>query len=378
LLLGRYNNGMPRAAKRQKERSLSARKDRILEQIVGWLYEADDVLVEERVKLPTLHNDTDRREIDVLLTVKNSVYPVRFAIECKNEHKAIDSPYIDAFAGKLQAIGIPPQCGILIATSRFTAEATRYAKRVGIRTLLLSGLSKDRLLSEITRAAQSIVYLVPIMTRVEVRNDFPAVAHAGDLYALYDEEGQYRGTVLDLVWWLWRIGHIPARVGEHDMDVPLPGRCHNMIGGAPYHIDGVGVTVKIVGLVVTFVGQGRRHALSRSDDGTIDKFKLHVDFDVTQAPSTLRSFETEDDLRVYIEGTGQFRLIQRVMVPRITFEMAYWPPSARVLQLVADRMQAYEAGNIPDPRPFDFAELEGHDISVAWEPIADNYVVAMT
>ncbi len=54
----------------------------------------------------------------------------------------------------------------------------------------------------------------------------------------------------------------------------------------------MGVTVKIVGLIVTFVGQGRRHALARPDDGTIDKFKRHVEFDVTQPPATLRSFET--------------------------------------------------------------------------------------
>jgi hypothetical protein len=32
-------------------------------------------------------------------------------------------------------------------------------------------------------------------------------------------------------------------------------------------------------------------------------------------------------------------------------------------------MRAFEAGEISDPRPFSFQELEGSNIARAWEPI---------
>ena len=36
-------------------------------------------------------------------------------------------------------------------------------------------------------------------------------------------------------------------------------------------------------------------------------------------------------------------------------------------------MRAFEAGEIPDPRPFNFQEMEGHSIRTAFEPIWEGY-----
>jgi hypothetical protein len=39
-------------------------------------------------------------------TVRNSVYPIRFAVESKNEVKAVGAPHIGEFISKLEAVGI--------------------------------------------------------------------------------------------------------------------------------------------------------------------------------------------------------------------------------------------------------------------------------
>src|SRR5207248_1045390 len=91
-----YSGGMVRRAPRQTKGSspsASARTGRLVEQIVGWQYEAADVTVERRVHLPTRNHSAATHEIDVLLRVRNSVHPIRFAVECKNAGKVIDSPY---------------------------------------------------------------------------------------------------------------------------------------------------------------------------------------------------------------------------------------------------------------------------------------------
>jgi Restriction endonuclease len=261
--------------------SATARKGRLVEQIVGWLYDADDVMVEQRVRLPTRHNSADTREIDVLLTVRNSVYPIRFAVECKNEVKAVGSPYIGEFISKLEAVGIPAHCGIYVATSRYTAEAMRYAQSRGVRTLVLSGLTRDRLLAQFTQAAQSIVYLVPTLTQVQATNDAPGPLAAVEVYGLYDEQGRYRGLVPDLAWYLWATGRIPAQLGRHDVDVPLPERWSNMIGGTCYHVHAVRATVEVVGLVATLIGTAQQHALAQAHDARADRFKLGVTFDLS-------------------------------------------------------------------------------------------------
>jgi len=44
------------------------------------------------------------------------------------------------------------------------------------------------------------------------------------------------------------------------------------------------------------------------------------------------------------------------------------------MKLLTERIQAFESGLIPDPRPFNIAELEGTDLSAIFEPIAPTRV----
>jgi restriction endonuclease len=118
-------------------------KGRMIEAIVASMHESDGVKVERNVKLPPIGSQGPKREIDVLLSSVVCGYPVRWAIECKNEKKRIGSPYIDAFVGKLQDVGIPPSFGIFVTTSDYSQGAIEQAKKVGIRLLIIKDALRD-------------------------------------------------------------------------------------------------------------------------------------------------------------------------------------------------------------------------------------------
>jgi len=111
----------PKTGQRSPAGSTSKQKGKLVERIAAMLHEGPDVKVERNVLLPPLNGDPKRkREIDVLLTSYVAGYPVRIAIECKNEAEKNDVEYIDAFVGKLDDVGIPHQHGIFISVSGYT------------------------------------------------------------------------------------------------------------------------------------------------------------------------------------------------------------------------------------------------------------------
>ncbi len=87
------------------------------------MHDHPGVTVERNRRLPPASGLGGKREIDVLITAIVAGYPVQMAVECKNEAEAIGSPKIDAFIGKLQHVGIPPQQGIYISANGYTTGA---------------------------------------------------------------------------------------------------------------------------------------------------------------------------------------------------------------------------------------------------------------
>jgi hypothetical protein len=79
----------------------------------------------------------------VLVTGNMAGYPIRVAIECKNEQLPIGVPKLDAFVGKFKDIGIPVQQGIYVSVSGYTSGMIERATAAGIRPLVLTGLTAD-------------------------------------------------------------------------------------------------------------------------------------------------------------------------------------------------------------------------------------------
>lgn len=154
----------------------STQKGRIVERIVAMMHgdsdahDDSDIKVERNVYLPALGNQARRREIDILITQHIIGYPVRIAVECKNEDKSIGSPKIDAFIGKLQDVGIPLQHGIYVSTRGYTKGAIERAKMAGIRTLILRDLGTQALYGSITEAFQSTLHLLPSIIDMHATN----------------------------------------------------------------------------------------------------------------------------------------------------------------------------------------------------------------
>jgi len=138
----------------------STDKGKIVERIVALMHKYPDtsVKVEQNVRLPPVLNKTGtKREIDVLLTKDIAGHSVQMAIECKNEQRPIDTPAIDAFAKKLQRVGVP--YGMYVSASGYTKDAIENAATDGMKTFILKDLTEEVLYASIVEAFQSIVYL---------------------------------------------------------------------------------------------------------------------------------------------------------------------------------------------------------------------------
>lgn len=347
----------------------SAAKGRLVEEIVEKMHGSPNVSVQRRVFLEPVGGGR-KREIDVLLTSSVAGYPVRVAIECKNEVKKIGSPEIDAFVGKLQHVGIPPQLGIYVSTSGYTGGAIERARKDGIKTLVLTGLTKDRLSAAVTRAFQSMVYLFAEITQLEVENEVSTVEEFAELSAFYDHDGVLRATFPDLVWQAWVKGSVSSSLGKHELRFRVPEGWHNVVGGKRVPAVALSGVIRVVGFVVTFSGEAREHTLFDAANKRDERWLTDLAFDGSLEPRyPMRGFRTEEELREYLEKQEAVRVVGRLRLPRIRVQAMYWPPSERTTKKLGKLMEAYEAGEIPDPRPFNFAEIEGTDLNTVFEPV---------
>src|SRR5713101_2183236 len=131
----------------------------LLEDVVAALHEFPTIETQKRVFLPVIDSGSVRtREIDVLLLSNVAGYPVRIAIECKNEKDPVGIQRIDEFLGKLNDVGIPPSHAVFVSPVGYTGPALERAAKAGIRTLQLDGLTQDRTRSGAQRGAP-VVYL---------------------------------------------------------------------------------------------------------------------------------------------------------------------------------------------------------------------------
>jgi hypothetical protein len=345
-------------------------KGKLVEEIVEKMHGSPNVEVQRRVFLEPVGGGSSKREIDVLLTSSVAGYPVRVAIECKNEAGKIGSPKIDQFVGKLDDVGIPSSLGIYVSVNGYTKGAIERARKAGIRTLVLTGLTKDRLSAAVTKAFQSMVYLFADIAWLRVENEVSTVEEFAELSAYYDADGVLRDTLPHMVWRTWVEGGMTSDLGDHKLNFQVPEEWHNVVNGEKVSARAISAVIRVVGYVVTFSGEARQHTLLDAANRRAERWMTDLAFDGSLEPSyPMRSFRTEEELREYLEKQEAVRMVGRLRLPRIRAGAMYWPPSERTTKKVAELMEAYKAGKIPDPRPIKFAEIEGMDLNAVFEPI---------
>jgi len=219
---------------------------------------------------------------------------------------------------------------------------------------------------------------VPEVVGINLVNDLAQpIAEIGETFLFYDESGQPAGTVADFVWEVWLAGDLSPEVGTTYLTLELPDGWHNVIRGQRQDIRALGITVKIVAMVMTLEGEAKRAALVGAEGTRLISQGLTATFGSPAGQYQLLAFETEPALRDYLASRVLLHVVHRIRSPRIQFwNMMFWPPSQRVADIIAERMATYARGEIPDPRPFSFEQLEGTDLSAAWEPITEEYMAA--
>jgi len=217
-------------------------KGDIVEEISASIHRMPGVQVDRNVFLPVIGENRER-EIDVLLTSHVAGYPVRIAIECKNEKKPIGVAKIDEFIGKLQDVGIPTQSGIFISGSKYTNGAISRARKAGIRPLLLQDTDSASLEKIVSEAFQSTIYLLLTITQIQVHNDVASSSFMEQMLIFQNQKGKICGSIPDLVWQKWIANNIPAKLGTYKLSLEIPDGWYQVVDERPVNITGVNYTV---------------------------------------------------------------------------------------------------------------------------------------
>jgi hypothetical protein len=350
-------------------------KGKIVERIAALMHDQPGVIVERNRRLPPVSGKGIKREIDVLLTATVAGYAVQMAIECKNEATAIGSPMIDAFVGKLQYVGIPPQQGIYVSASGYTTGAIERAKAAGVRTLTLRGLKDEDLLGSIADAFQSTIYLLLQVLNVTVTNTAPPTEAPDQigLFGFYNEDGKLAALLPDFVWRAWHTGQLPSVLGEHEVDFPLPANLHQKVNGRVVETFALKAKIRITGLAVTLQGKAQNYALVNAADEAVERMFTDVSFGVPDPKMPVTAITSEEQLQAFLSRPGAVQVTTQLGLPRIVYNNLYWPPSERVMNTLKERWQAFADGKLSEPPVFTLQDLEGTDLQTIWEPIAKEH-----
>lgn len=339
--------------KKKKKTITSTEKGRLVEKIVALLHETPHVKIERNVYLTPR-----RREIDILLSTSVAGYPVRIAIECKNEINRIGVSKIDAFVGKLKDVGIPLTHGIYVSASGYTKGGIARACEAGIRPLELRGLSQNQLEVAIEEAFESIIYLLLKIKQIAVFNK-PQDIEEGLLF--YDAQKRVCSSVPHLIWHMWLHNEISTTLGEHDFfSLKIPHGWYRLVNGELSREDTIGVIVEVNALVLTIKGNATNYQLKNAQTEQIERTRIELSFPIKILQYPVKVFDKEEELVSYLQSHKGMKLtIGRIKTPRIIAGAAYWPPSERAIQKLLECERKGQETS--------FQGIEGENLGVAWE-----------
>lgn len=349
-------------------------KGDVLEKIIADMHDMPGLRIERNVFLPAIDKSGRTREIDVLITSQVAGYPIRIAIECKNEKESTGIAKIGEFIDKLNDVGLPVQLGIFVSTSRYESGAIERAKSVGIRTLLLQDASKD-LPDAVKTAYQSKIYLQLTITNIQISNDIPDSPSAGEMLFFKDEFGNLCGSVADLVWKEWTSGNLSSQIGDHNISLSLPDGWKQIVNGRTAKVSGIKVSYQILGYAISFQGSVTQYKLLNVADKSIEKSQTIAKFSPSSGTYPTIGFKSEDEMKSFKkEIKGINIIIGRFRLPRIVWYAIYWPPSKKAIQKLNMKLiESLEKGKEFDLNKISLLEIEGDDLSAMWEPIIEDH-----
>lgn len=351
-------------------------KGRLVERIAVWLHKEPGLIVRRNVELPSIGGNRGTREIDVLISGHVAGYPLDLAIECKNEAKPIGVEKIDAFVGKLQDVGISPRSGIYISASGYTSGATGRAIDAGIRPLLLTGLTSDRLSAAVRQALQSVVHLLLDVKEVSITSNVDVIqSDALGLLWFRNDEGNVCGCVMDIIWQRWQSNDPPSALGLYKLNLKVPSGWRCIIGVEEVVVS-ITATVRVIALVIMLPGYAEDFILSHAASGIVERIGVRSSFDLGSGSYPVTAVDSEAALDHLLgQGPDVQVTVGRVRLPRIRRGPSYWPPSERVAHRLFEHWRATVEDGLSSSPP-SFEDLEGLDMSTVWEPIWSEHPAA--
>ncbi len=350
----------------------------LVERVTQWIVSDFPGLRAEWDQLVKTTDGEDEAQVDVLLVPKGLEHRREsfVVIECKNEAERVNIDYIRSFIDKLDDLGVPSGNGWYVSVNGFTSKARRRARAKGVRTFCLTGIeSTQRLKPYIYKALHSVVYLVADFGSVFDMYGSPALHRdVHETLVFFDDDGNWK-HVLDYIYEAWADGRIKAGIGTHVISFTPPFNWYRIMDGEKHPASALSITVEVTGHVHVVEGEGHYHELVDVEAQDIHSARGRAEFRLEKQTYYLREFKTEKDLQGFMRSDAQVHLVQRVRVPRIRYwQTMYWPPSERVAERLTQRLEPFARGLAPDPRPFNFLEVEGRNVAVAWEAIAADYL----
>ncbi len=327
----------PRQSRRKNaSQKQNTPKGKLLERIIASLYQTQGVKIQRNVNYPTTDGESTR-EIDILLkTNVAGLLPVEYAFQCKNEKSPIGVGKISQFIGDLKDIGIPSKYGIFVSVNGFTKDALRLAKKEGIITLVLKGLSEDRLKSELSSAIQHNIFLIPRIEKVSVINEISQAEYDYQFFIFTDENKRPTGTIVDLLFNKWINGEISEKLGNHSVEMQVPVNWFQFYKGESISPMKILAEVSILAVAITIDGIAEKHLLFDAQTKTIEKFNTQVNFRHFKEGEVipLTHITSEQELKDFVEKSATTRLTFKTKLPRIILNKTYYPFS----QSVADKV----------------------------------------
>jgi tetratricopeptide (TPR) repeat protein len=377
----RKNKKAPSRKRSQASRKgkQSTVKGRVAEEITARMYNAPRFNIERNAKLPPLNRNSQlKRDIDVLLSSRIVSRPsTRKAIECKNLDEKVDVEKIDAFVGKLLDVGIPHDHGIYVSTSGYTRDAVDRASPAGIKLLMLTGLTEDRLDSLKSPASQFCVFYLAQVSGFTVTNNVAVITKGEELITFYNEAGEPCGTILDLIWNRWQEGEPMSEAGEYKLYLKVPVGWHQVVAGKREPVLAITVMIQVWALVVKFTGISTDHALINAAEGKLEKRQVNASFNIPleeRSIHSLHTFKTESELKTFIREPKGVSLTIRTRLPRIQcMDAFFYPFSRRVATLLKERIKEIVDVEVENPPMLSISEVEGSDLRAMWEPLSEGY-----
>ncbi len=327
--------------------STTNEKGAVLEEVVEKLHRFPGVRIEKNVRIKEKQVSGRDREFDLILTVESMPgYIQKYYIECKNFRKPVGIEKIEAFLGKLTAIGASYNEGVFVSALGFKKGVAKRAVERGIKIWEVNGLDKSGFAEIAGKTYSNRLIVIPVVHQV-CRLDGKQVL------SIFNKDGAVVNTIQNVIYQKWINKEIKPELGRITITIDQPG-CD----------DSVIVDIDVIGALVSSEGHYKKYTLV--DPVTKQENRVHVDATfLLDSKYRVETFLTEDELTEYVNNRNGFHLFrERCLAPRIQFFHMYYPLS----QKAVDRLkQLNESGDV-----ISLETVEGNDLSALWDKIAEK------